>query len=87
MSAVVEEGKGFRAWLNKRLPVDEFVATGPGHWIGTGVGLAVGAPFHLVALPFGAAGPPPDPPPSAEEPGRAEEEGRPGEAPPAGGPR
>jgi ubiquinol-cytochrome c reductase cytochrome b subunit len=26
MSAVIE-GKGFRAWLNKRLPVDDFVAT------------------------------------------------------------
>jgi ubiquinol-cytochrome c reductase cytochrome b subunit len=26
MSAVIQEGKGFRAWLNKRLPVDQFVA-------------------------------------------------------------
>jgi hypothetical protein len=66
-------------------PADEFVATGPGHWIGTGVGLVVGAPFHLVALPFGTAGPPPDPPPPAKEPGPAEGKGRTGEAPPAGG--
>jgi len=46
-------------------PADEAVATLPGHWIGTGIGLAVGAPFHLVALPFGESGPPPDPPPPA----------------------
>jgi ubiquinol-cytochrome c reductase cytochrome b subunit len=26
MSAVIEKGGGFRAWLNKRLPVDQFVA-------------------------------------------------------------
>jgi hypothetical protein len=38
-------------------PADEAVAKAPGHWIGTGVGLVLGAPFHIVALPFGAAGP------------------------------
>lgn len=54
-------------------PADQAVATGPGHWIGTGLGFVVGAPFHLIALPFGTAGPPPDsaapppPPPSRPE--------------------
>ena len=38
-------------------PADEAVALYPGHWLGTGVGLAFGAPFHLIALPFGASGP------------------------------
>jgi len=41
-------------------PADETVATVPGHWIGTGLGVVVGAPCHLVALPFGTRGPPPD---------------------------
>ena len=44
-------------------PADEAVATKPGHWLGTGVGVVLGAPFHLIALPFGSSGPPAEPPP------------------------
>lgn len=33
-------------------PADAVVGWTPGEVLGTGVGLAVGAPFHLVALPF-----------------------------------
>ena len=34
-------------------PGDGPVGREPGHLLGTAVGLVVGAPFHLVALPFG----------------------------------
>ncbi len=38
-------------------PADEWVARVPGEVLGTGIGLVLGAPFHLVALPFGSSGP------------------------------
>ena len=50
-------------------PADEAVAREPGHWLGTAVGLVLGAPFHLAALPFGTAGPPEDPVPDPEAAG------------------
>ena len=50
-------------------PADEAVATKPGHWLGTGVGVVLGAPFHLIALPFGTSGPPEDPLPPPPPPG------------------
>ena len=33
-------------------PVDEGVYNGPAEVLGTGIGLIIGAPFHLVSLPF-----------------------------------
>ncbi len=45
-------------------PVDEPVGRVPGEILGTTAGLAVGAPFHLLALPFGGGGTPPDAPPA-----------------------
>lgn len=44
-------------------PADEAVARKPGEGLGTVIGLVLGAPFHLLALPFGASGPPEDPTP------------------------
>lgn len=49
-------------------PADEAVAKYPGHWLGTGVGGVLGAPFHVLALPFGPSGPPEDPAPGATKP-------------------
>jgi hypothetical protein len=46
-------------------PADEAVARKPGEGLGTVLGLVLGAPFHLIALPFGAAGPPEDAAPEA----------------------
>jgi len=43
-------------------PAGEAVEMYPGHWLGTAVGGVLGAPFHLIALPFGPSGPPEDPP-------------------------
>lgn len=57
-------------------PADEAVATEPGHWIGTGLGLVLGAPFHVIALPFGTAGPPPDAPPEPRKPEPEKPEGQ-----------
>ncbi len=39
-------------------PADEWVERRPGEALGTAVGLVLGAPFHLIALPFGSSGPP-----------------------------
>jgi hypothetical protein len=44
-------------------PVDEAVAKGPGEVIGTVVGFVLGAPFHILALPFEGGGPEPEEPP------------------------
>ena len=50
-------------------PVDRPVAWGPGEAIGTGIGLVLGAPFHLVALPFSLfSGGEGEEPPPAEPP-------------------
>ena len=38
----------------------------PGHWLGTAVGGVLGLPFHLIALPFGASGPPEEKGPEPE---------------------
>ncbi len=46
-------------------PVDGPVSRAPGDVVGTGLGLVLGAPFHLLALPFGGGG------------GKEEEEGEP----------
>lgn len=37
-------------------PADEVVGRGPGAVLGTGAGLVLGAPFHLLALPFSGGG-------------------------------
>jgi hypothetical protein len=48
-------------------PVGPFLDLGIGHGIGTVLGVAVGAPFHLVSLPFRWIEGEPDPVPTLEE--------------------
>jgi hypothetical protein len=58
-------------------PANGIVVREPGRVLGTGLGVVVGAPFHLVALPFGPSGPTEEPEPVAREPapGPGREEG------------